>query len=131
MIFLPPTAACSNFQTVKETQMKNTLTTLLSLTFCLFILPTTYGLSLQEAKEDGIIGERRDGYIGFVAADTSAEVEVMVRDVNQLRRELYQQIAQKNNISVEQVSALAFEKALEATQSGHYIQNASNTWVKK
>jgi uncharacterized protein YdbL (DUF1318 family) len=111
--------------------MKNTLTALLSLTFCLFILPTAYGLSLQEAKEDGLIGERRDGYIGFVVADTSAEVKALVRDVNQQRRALYQQIAQQNNISVEQVSALAFEKALEATQNGHYIHNASGTWAKK
>lgn len=111
--------------------MKNTSTTLLSLIFCLFVLPTAYGLSLQEAKEDGLIGERRDGYIGFVVADAPAEVQAMVRDVNQQRRERYQQIAQQNNISVEQVSALAYERALGATQNGHYVQNASGAWVKK
>lgn len=111
--------------------MKNALTTLLSLAFCLLILPTAYGLSLQEAKEDGIIGERRDGYIGFVVANASTEVQTMVRDVNQQRRDRYQQIAEQNSISIEQVSALAYEKALEATQNGHYIQDASGAWVKK
>lgn len=111
--------------------MKNTSTALLALIFCLFIFPTAYGLSLQEAKEDGLIGERRDGYIGFVVTGTPAEVQSMVRDVNQQRRERYQQIAQQNNISVEQVSALAYEKALEATQNGHYVQNAAGGWVKK
>lgn len=111
--------------------MKNVLTTLLSLAFCLLVLPTAYGITLQEAKEDGIIGERRDGYIGFVVTSTTAEVQTMVRDVNQQRRELYQQIAQENNISTIQVSALAYEKALEATQNGHYVQDASGAWVKK
>lgn len=111
--------------------MRRTLTPLISLVFCLLISSTAFAATLQEAKEDGIIGERRDGYVGFVISGASAEVQAMVQDVNRQRRELYQQIAQQNKISVEQVSALAYEKAVEATQSGHYLQDPSGAWVKK
>ncbi|MFT6092717.1 MAG: hypothetical protein ACJA2Q_000606 [Pseudohongiellaceae bacterium] len=111
--------------------MRTTLTPLFSLILCLLIFPTAAGLTLQEAKEDGIIGERRDGYVGFVISGVAAEVQEMVQDVNRQRRERYQQIAQQNRISVEQVSALAYDKAVEATQSGHYLQDQSGAWVKK
>ena len=55
----------------------------------------------------------------------------MVRDVNNQRRDLYQQIARQNSISLDQVAALAFDKAIEATLSGQYLQDASGAWVKK
>jgi uncharacterized protein YdbL (DUF1318 family) len=54
-----------------------------------------------------------------------------MRDVNNQRRQRYQQIAQQNGIYVDQVAAVAFERAVEATQSGHYIQNASGAWARK
>ena len=60
-----------------------------------------------------------------------AEVVALARDVNNQRRELYQQIARQNNLTTEQVAALAFEKAVEATPTGQFLQNASGSWVKK
>jgi uncharacterized protein YdbL (DUF1318 family) len=58
-------------------------------------------------------------------------VVALLRDVNSQRRQRYQQIAQQNGISVEQVAAVAYERAIEATQSGHFLQNASGDWVRK
>jgi uncharacterized protein YdbL (DUF1318 family) len=55
----------------------------------------------------------------------------LARDVNNQRRELYQQIARQNNLTLEQVAALAFDKAVEATPTGQFLQNASGSWVKK
>ena len=40
-------------------------------------------------------------------------------------------LARKNKITMQQVTALAGEKALAKTQSGHFIKNASGQWVKK
>jgi hypothetical protein len=91
----------------------------------------SFALTLQEAKKDGLIGEQRSGYIGLVVESAPAEVVALARDVNNQRRELYQQIARQNNLTLEQVAALAFDKAVEATPTGQFLQNASGSWVKK
>jgi len=102
-------------------------------TFLLLVLliPTAYAITLQEAKDQGLIGEQRDGYIGLVLNTAPADVAALIRDINGQRRQRYQQIAQQNNISVQQVGALAYERAVAATRSGHYIQNASGSWQRK
>jgi uncharacterized protein YdbL (DUF1318 family) len=93
--------------------------------------PAAWAITLQEAKQQGVVGEQRDGYLGLVNSAASAEVQALIDQVNRERRERYQQIAQQNGISVAQVQALFFEQAVEATQAGHYLQNASGGWVKK
>ena len=35
------------------------------------------------------------------------------------------------NLSLQQVQALAFEQALQATQAGNYVQDSRGAWVKK
>lgn len=102
-----------------------------ALLFCLMLLPAAYAATLQEAKDQGLVGEQRDGYVGLVVANAPADIAALVRDVNNQRRQRYQQIAQQNGISVEQVAAVAYERAVEATKSGHFIQNASGAWVRK
>ncbi|NKB32919.1 MAG: DUF1318 domain-containing protein [Pseudomonadales bacterium] len=102
-----------------------------AITFFLLVISSSYALTLQEAKADGLVGEQRDGFVGLVVSNASPEVQVIVRDVNAQRRQRYQEIAQENGISVEQVAAVAYERAVQATQSGHYIQNASGAWVRK
>lgn len=104
---------------------------LLALTFSLLLAPLSYAITLQEAKAEGLVGEQRDGYVGLVANNSSAEVRTLVQEVNTQRRQRYQQIAQQNGISLEQVAEVAYERAVEATQAGHYIQNASGSWVRK
>ena len=111
--------------------MKNLLSKTAALLFCLMLLPAAYAATLQEAKEQGLVGEQRDGYVGLVAANAPADIVALVRDVNNQRRQRYQQIAQQNGIPLEQVAALAYERAVEATKSGHFIQNASGAWVRK
>jgi uncharacterized protein YdbL (DUF1318 family) len=54
-----------------------------------------------------------------------------VENINRQRRERYQQIASENGISVDQVAQLAFNKALEATRSGHFLEDANGRWVTK
>ena len=102
-------------------------------TFLLLVLlvPTAFAITLQEAKEQGLVGEQRDGYIGMVVNTAPADVAALIRDINGQRRQRYQQIAQQNNISVEQVGALAYERAVAATRAGHYIQNAGGSWQQK
>ncbi len=111
--------------------MKNAVSTALLLACMLLLVPMSFALTLQEAKTEGLVGEQRDGYVGLVVQSAPAEVVALARDVNNQRRELYQQIARQNGLTLEQVAALAYEKAVEATLAGQYLQNAAGGWVKK
>lgn len=88
-------------------------------------------ITLQEAKAEGLVGEQRDGYIGFVVSGPSSELRALVTEVNNQRRSRYREIAQQRGISVEQVAAVAAERAAQETQPGHYIQAANGSWVRK
>lgn len=111
--------------------MKKAISKTLLLACMLLLVPMSFALTLQDAKNDGLVGEQRSGYIGLVVESAPAEIVALARDVNNQRRELYQKIATQNNLTVEQVAALAFEKAVEATLVGQYLQNAAGSWVKK
>lgn len=111
--------------------MKNFANKTLILFFCAVLTPAIFALTLQEAKADGLVGEQRDGYVGLVVSSADAEVIALVQDINRQRREQYQQIAQRNGISVEQVAALAYEKAVGATPSGQFVQDTSGAWQRK
>ncbi len=102
-----------------------------SLLGSLFLLQPVFAQTLQDAKEQGLIGEQRDGYLGLVTSAVSAEIRALVANINAQRRERYQQIAQQNGIEVRQVAALAYEKAVEATQPGHFIQDSAGNWIRK
>jgi len=43
----------------------------------------------------------------------------------------YEEIARDNNISVTTVAQLAYARAVEATRSGHLVEDASGRWVRK
>jgi len=87
--------------------------------------------TLEEAKAAGMIGEKRDGYIGLVQNNVPPAVANLVNDVNRQRRERYQQIAQENGIQVNEVAQLAYVRAVEATRSGHFVEDANGQWVRK
>ena len=113
--------------------MKNLTNELLKkLSAALLILTiafSAWATSLDEAKEQGLVGEMPNGYLGLVIEN--AETKSLVASVNEKRKSIYMNLARKNKITMQQVTALAGAKALAKTQSGHFIQNAAGQWVKK
>ena len=97
----------------------------------LLLAGAAWAVTLQEAKDQGLVGEQRDGYVGLVAGTAAAEVRDLVREVNEERRRRYEQIARDNGITVEQVAAVAWERAVQATRAGHYVQDENGRWVRK
>lgn len=97
--------------------------------FLLSINAMAFAVTLDQAKADGLVGEQLDGYLGLVVNNKAAQS--LIADVNAKRKQLYQQLASKNGVSVDVVAKLAAEKAAEKTQSGHYLQNMQGEWVKK
>ena len=90
-----------------------------------------FAATLEEAKAAGQIGEKQDGYIGFVQTNVPADVAALVADVNAQRRERYQQIARENGIDIREVAKLAFTRALENTLSGNFVESSPGQWTRK
>jgi uncharacterized protein YdbL (DUF1318 family) len=84
---------------------------------------------LSDLKAQGIIGEKNDGYVGLVKQDSAAAK--LVAEVNEKRRQRYQQLAQQNNVPLASIAKLAADKAKEKTKAGQYIQSSAGKWVKK
>lgn len=98
------------------------------ITVFLLALPA-HAVSLQDAKQQGLVGEQTNGYLGAVVK--RADVSTLVADVNGKRKQAYARLAKKNKLTLEQVAKLAGEKAIKKTRSGHFIQDSSGNWVKK
>ncbi|WP_165736219.1 YdbL family protein [Pseudoalteromonas sp. C8] len=89
---------------------------------------SVWAISLDDAKNQGFVGEDSSGYLGLVVQN--AEAKAVVDDINAKRKAQYLKLAKKNNLSLSQVEALAAAKTIEKTQSGHYVEVNGN-WVKK
>jgi uncharacterized protein YdbL (DUF1318 family) len=90
-----------------------------------------FAITLDEAKDQGVIGEQPDGYLGVVRPPASPEVAGLVESVNARRRARYETIAADNGIEVRQVELLAGKKAIERTADGHWVRLPDGSWVPK
>lgn len=91
---------------------------------------TVFAADLTQAKEDGLIGERYDGYIGIVKA-VSADVKALVKETNQKRKEKYQEIAIDRQLPLNKIEIIAGEAAINKTLPGNYIMISEGQWEKK
>jgi uncharacterized protein YdbL (DUF1318 family) len=87
-------------------------------------------ITLDAAKQQGLVGERPDGLVGAVSA-ASPDVSALVDSTNAGRMAKYNAIAAKNGSPVDQVQALAGKSLIEKTPSGQYIMNAAGSWQQK
>lgn len=86
-------------------------------------------LTLDEARTQGRVGETLNGYLG--ALKTDAETQALVNDINAARKANYQQLAKKNNISVDDIARLAGQKLVSRAKSGEYVQGINGKWLQK
>ncbi len=93
------------------------------------ICQTAYGLDLQSAKAQGIVGETASGYLAVVTASNPA-AQNLVHSINSKRKQVYQNIAKKNNTPLANVEHLAGQKAIAKTPAGQFI-NTGGGWQKK
>lgn len=98
----------------------------------LFLMPLlAFGVTLDEAKQQGLLGERPDGYLGLAKPATSSKTIELMKDINNKRRDVYKGIAEKNGTALSAVEALAGKKAIEKTPSGQFIMQPNGTWISK
>ena len=88
-----------------------------------------YALTLQEAKNQGLVGEQTNGYLGLVVNNSDAKS--LISDVNTKRKLHYKKIAKKNRLSTKDVASRAAEKAMAAANNKHFIQSSNGKWTQK
>lgn len=97
----------------------------------LFGLNTASALSLQEAKSAGLVGERNDGYVGYVVTPPADTTKILVKSVNNQRKKIFDETASSNGITIEQVGARFYQRAVNATKPKHYYQDTTGNWQQK
>lgn len=104
----------------------------LILGLCLILLGIpAFAQTLHEAKAAGLIGERNDGYLGYVVTPPSDDIKALVEDVNKRRKAKFSETAKNNDLETQQVAFRFYQRAVEETEPGHYYQDALGNWVKK
>lgn len=91
-----------------------------------------FAISLDAAKEEGLVGEQANGYLAVVdPSRADAEVERLVERVNDERRKRYESIAERNGVTLNVVEKLAGKKAIEKTPPGQYVKPPDQDWRPK
>ena len=86
-------------------------------------------LTLNEARQQGRVGETLNGYIAPRQQD-SETLELVAR-INQGREAEYQRVARQNNLTTEQVARIAGEKLVQRASSGEYVRGINGQWLLK
>lgn len=86
-------------------------------------------LRLSEARQQGRVGETLSGYLA--ALKTDSETQALVTQINQARRENYQQLADSNGLPRDEVAKLAGQKLVSRAGPGEYVQGINGKWLKK
>ncbi|STR47301.1 Uncharacterized protein conserved in bacteria [Klebsiella oxytoca] len=99
-------------------------------TLALALLSTqALALTLSEARQQGRVGETLNGYLQPLRQDK--ETLALVKQINAARSDSYQQLADDNNLPVDQVAKMAGQKLVARAQPGEYVQGLNGKWLKK
>lgn len=79
------------------------------------------------ARAAGQVGEKMDGYLGIVVAETP-ELRRIVNDINIKRRAVYSERAQATNATIEEYALTAGCQAIMATKTGEKYQAPDGSW---
>ena len=96
-----------------------------------FLARHAWAQDLASAKRDGFLGERIDGLLGVVKADTPGDIRALADDINRRRRQEYARIAEREGVAVEAVAQLAGEKLIERAGGGEWVLGADGNWRQK
>jgi len=89
-----------------------------------------WSADLRTSKAEGQIGEQLNGYLGIVTSAPD-DVQTLVKEINQKRKAVYQNIASKNGTSLQAVEKMAGKKTTHKTPPGQFIRSSSGAWVRK
>lgn len=95
-------------------------------------LAATAKVTVDTAKAAGVVGEKNDGFLGFVRGPGDAEVQAAVAEINAGRAQLYRGAAAKNGVTPEAAGAAAYQSVVQLKlRPGDYYQTTDGAWVQK
>lgn len=86
-------------------------------------------LDLQQARAQGILGEKADGYVAVLSP--SPDAQALAAQVNARRKEEYERISKQNGQPVAVVGKLAAEQIIQKLSPGSSYQDAGGAWKKR
>lgn len=86
-------------------------------------------LTLDEARSQGRVGETLNGYLA--PRDQDKDTLALVKKINDARSESYQQLADSNNLPVDEVAKMAGQKLVARAEPGEYVKGLNGKWLKK
>lgn len=86
-------------------------------------------LDLDQARAEGLVGERFDGLIA--AVKSGGEVDALVARINAQRMEEYRRIAQQRGVPVTEVQKLVGQQLIGKVPAGTYVMTPSGSWQQK
>ncbi|MER0126003.1 MULTISPECIES: YdbL family protein [Franconibacter] len=95
----------------------------------LMLTSPAFALTLEEARQQGRVGETLSGYLAPIAQDS--ETLTLVKNINAARAESYQQVADSNHLPVDDVAKMAGEKLVARARPGEYVRGLNGQWLKK
>lgn len=95
----------------------------------LVLVPPVQALTLDEARQQGRVGETLSGYIAPRQQDR--ETLALVARINQGREAEYQRVARQNNLTTDQVARIAGEKLVQRAAPGEYVRGINGQWLLK
>ena len=100
----------------------------MSIIIALSVLITVpaFALTLHQARDAGILGEKNDGYVTVLKKDPKAEA--LAKDINKKRTKEYERISKQNGQPVKVVSTLAAQQIAKKINAGNKYQDANGDW---
>ena len=96
---------------------------------CLLLSSGVMALTLDQAREQGRVGETLSGYVAPVKQD--AETLALVKQINEGRRQQYQIVAEQNKMQTSDVASIAGQKLVTRAKEGEYVRGINGQWMQK
>lgn len=86
---------------------------------------------IDAAKASGVVGEKIDGYLGFVKIDgADPSLKRKVDEINAKRRSLFQKRAAESGVTPAQYATATGEKLIKKADPSTYVLDSSGGWVR-
>jgi len=89
----------------------------------------TFALDLQTARSSGLAGEVDNGLLA-IPPGAASEAQPLIETINNSRRVEYANVAAKNNLTIEVVGGMMFQKIYTRLPAGTWVQ-IEGKWAKK
>ncbi len=90
---------------------------------------SAFALDLETARSKGLAGEVDNGLLS-VPPGASAEAQAMITTINNSRRAEYAKVAAQNNLALDVVGGMMFQKIYARLPAGTWVQ-VQGKWTKK